>query len=615
MSDQRVLIWFSAMLIVFATCCYVSGLIPSAYWLDSGELQAAVPTYGIAHSPSFPSYILFSNNVCWLPCGDIAYRVNLATAFAASILGLLTFFLSLQLMGSYTITGRVCSLLTALMVITNPMLWFQSIKAEVYSLNLIWILGILICCNGIIREPDNRNGVFRRICLIALFLGLGGTNHSLLTAHIAPVLALMLCLYWSRIRMREYTVVLVLLITTLSIYLYLPIRSMIDPWIDTGNPENWMNFVNAITRRGSFNRFFGGGGAWGGNLVQYFIMMKDHFSLPFFLFAWLGLFHLTIKLPRQGLLLLLAVTFNISVTLVNRNFNMNPDTGPAYLMLSSIILIIGMGVAIHSSLGWLKRTFPSPVILAVTYGGVSLIPLAWTIEGVSNSGKFIDSSAPEVARAILDTCPENSTIYFGMYYNLPFVVSYLQSVEHFRQDIGVISRAEIVYWSGGLQNIRKRYPDIAGSIFQGEYGEILNYLAPRSARHSVQIPYDHARDILFNASAWMAQDESKKNTALWFSSEDDHLLRCTVDAYGPVLKLGDRLLRDPKLAFDPSIIIMRRVRAREECSFLHSRGARALAAFYDQQCVTLTARGKISIAGNARDWRSFYDPNLAGFCD
>ncbi len=84
----------------------------------------------------------------------------------------------------------------------------------------------------------------------------------------------------------------------------------------------------------------------------------------------------------------------------------------------------------------------------------------------------------------MDTCPQDSVLFFGMYYNLPFVVSYLQAVEKYRTDIVAISRSEVVYWSGGLENVAKRYPGLTAGVFAGEYGDLLTYLAPRGARNS-----------------------------------------------------------------------------------------------------------------------------------
>ena len=605
-----------SVLFCVALLCYTTTLCPSVYWLDSGELQAAVPTFGIPHSPSFPSYILCSYPICWLPLGDLAYRVNLATAVAAAVVGLLAFFLTRRLM----ITGKWfddwVSLGVALFVISNPLSWYQSIKAEVYSLNTVWLLSILIWIAGILRQPDEKRDNFRRFCLIGLFLGLGGTNHSLLTFHIIPAILLLGVFMAKRLRLREIMVAVLAGIMTLSIYLYLPIRSRMEPGIDIGNPENYLNFINAITRRGSFGRFFGNAGSeWWENFRIYHHMMNEHFSWIFFWIGCLGLLMLIRRSPRQGLLLLTVAGSNLAVTLMNRNFNMNPDTGPAYLMISSITIIIGTGVVLRSTLSWLDSRMQSRIPVWCALIGIFCISSVWAAENLLAPGKA-DSSAGSVGRAILDTCPQDSILYFGFYYNLPFVVSYLQSVEQYRTDIIGISRAELVYWAGGLENLSKRYPELTESIFSNEAGDKLRYLARLGARHSELLSYDEARNLLFNAIAWMAQDQSRTYPVFWISSEDDHLLRKSdITVHGPMLHIGRLPIDNPDDPFDASMMIMERVQAQERSGFGSTRGARVLAAFYDQQCVTLSTRKLSGEAGDARNWRMLYDPLLAGFCE
>ena len=50
------------------------------YTLDSPMLQAAVPVLGIGHPTGYPTYMMLTHVFTYLPFGDVAYRVNLASA-------------------------------------------------------------------------------------------------------------------------------------------------------------------------------------------------------------------------------------------------------------------------------------------------------------------------------------------------------------------------------------------------------------------------------------------------------------------------------------------------------------------------------------------------------
>jgi len=613
---KKIIVWGAAFLFCASMAGYIMTLCPSVYWLDSGELQAAVPILGIPHSPSFPSYILSSHFMCWLPFGDIAYRVNSATALAGALVGVLSFFLVLSLVGR-TWAGFWSAIFVGLSVTMNPLIWFQNLKAEVYSLNMAFLLGVLILSVDILNSRDLRPKVFKRLCFIAILFGLGGSNHSLLTAHLVPSLFVLCFFVWSKLRFRDSLFILSLFILTSSIYIYLPIRSIGNPWIDLGNPENFMNFFNGISRRGSFGRFFGSATSeWLANWRVYFELLTDYFSISIFVMALIGFLILMNRSFRPGLLLFVAASANVSITLINRNFNMNPDTGPAYLMLSTVILIVFSGIFLFALISKLMKTVHSQIIPTIAICMMVVIPFAWAIENIQKDELTQDYSAGLVAKGILDTCPENSILYYGMYYNLPFIMSYLQAVENYRKDVIIFSRGEIVYWPGGLENARKRHPDLTDGVFSGSYGEMLQYLAPRSSRHSgTVISFEHARDLLFNTNAWMAQEQSRDNFVFWFSSEDDHLLQQDFEPYGPMLKLGDKKDIDERRQKIATEVLIRRTQIMVKPDFVRSQGLKALAAFYDLQCQTLMSHKMSTEARSAHLSSRLFDPFLAGNCD
>ncbi|MBN1297193.1 DUF2723 domain-containing protein [bacterium] len=628
-------------LVVFllAFAGFLPGLCPTVYWLDSGEIQTALPTWGIPHSPSFPAYLLLSRPMVHLPFGDLAFRANLATAVAGALIAALVYLIALQVMGSTAPIAIAVAATTGIMAAVNPLMWFQNLKAEIYSLNLAFILMILSLSLSIMRHRHNRHRLFVRAALLVICIGLGLATHSLLTAHVVLPVAVLFLFILRRFSGRELSFLTLLLILILSIYVYLPVRSSVNPFLDTGNPETRMNFINAVTRRGTYNRFFGNmAGEWVKNSAVYLRIIMKELGLGVCLGAVAG--GLLMLRRRSGPALLLggAWAVNIGVTLMNRNFNANPDTGPAYLMLSTVVMMVSTGFLVYEFGVCVQRRTVLRWMAGAGVALMMLLPVAWFIQDVSGGGLSHDESAGRVGRSLLDCCDPDAVFFHGMYHNLPFVFNYLQSVERFRTDVVSVNRGEIVYWPGGLENLSQRHPGLTEPVYRSGFGEDVEYLAARSSRHSGRIPYERARQLLFNAVAWMAREQAKKGTVYWIPSEDDRLLyQSSLTAWGPMFRVdgpsesmkepGDRRGNDEirgsvdVRAMDelpimiPEEEIARRNRIAENCGFQQTRGAVVLATFYDLQCITLSSRGEKGMAHRAFKNAQAADPLLAGNCE
>jgi hypothetical protein len=613
-SGKNWLLPCAAGLFIISVTLYILTLCPGVYWYDSGELQAAVPTLGIPHSPSFPSYILSTHFFWWLPFGDMAYRVNLGTAVAGGVVSVLGFFLAIKLFGSINNLNVLTAFISGLAVSMNSIIWFQNTKAEVYSLNTALLLILLALCINSVDNSDNRRTVFRNMSLAALLLGLGGTNHSLLTAHMVPAVLLALMFVFRKIRLKEIMFAALIALLTLSVYIYLPLRAVKNPRMNIGNPENWMNFFNAVSRRGSYGRFMGNQlHEWLQNWSEYVVFVSEHLSVAFLIVSVIGLIILLIQRVKPTAILVVAALTNISVTLTNRNFNMNPDTGPAYLMISTVILITGFAGFFRLLLQCFSKPNRYYAVRVCLFLGAFSIPVVWSYENLKTGGLADDTSAANVGKALLDLTPENSILFHGAYFNLPFVSSYLQTIEHYRRDVIHINRLEIVYWPGGLQRLTKTYPDVTAVLYSGHRSESLEYLAPRSARHSRRYSFEEARDILFNATAWLAYEHTEKYHVFWFSSEDDHLLRVQLNPHGPMLKLGEPLTGQ-HIFSSTHDFLSRRIQFEETNRFYSKRASEVLGGFYDLQCTTMFRRQLYQDALSARERSVLYDPEIVGFC-
>lgn len=138
---------FDAMLAVLmgiaALALYVRTLAPSLLWGDSAEFQTLSYTLGMTHPSGYMTQIMFGKLFTYIPVGNIAYRVNLLSAFFGALAVAETYLL-VRLLGGLKIAALSASILLAL----TEGFWWRALLAESYApaagmLATIWLLVLL----------------------------------------------------------------------------------------------------------------------------------------------------------------------------------------------------------------------------------------------------------------------------------------------------------------------------------------------------------------------------------------------------------------------------------------------------------------------------------------
>ncbi len=75
----------AALVFLVALLVYFWTLAPTVTLVDSGELIVAARFLGVAHPPGFPLYVMLAHLASLLPIGNIAARINFASAFFAAL--------------------------------------------------------------------------------------------------------------------------------------------------------------------------------------------------------------------------------------------------------------------------------------------------------------------------------------------------------------------------------------------------------------------------------------------------------------------------------------------------------------------------------------------------
>lgn len=211
-----------AALFAFGLALYLGTLAPTVATIfdDSLELQLALPTLAIIHPTGYPLYSLLGWLVTKLvPVGDAAWRANAFSALAAAG-ALALFYPTARRLGSSAVPAVTAALLLAV----APVWWSQATIAEVYALQGLLTLFILMALLAWdeARGP-NRD---RRLILVGLAFGLGLAHHRL-TLLLAP--AALVFLLWGEPgllrRPRAWVWPLLALTAPLLSYALLPLRA------------------------------------------------------------------------------------------------------------------------------------------------------------------------------------------------------------------------------------------------------------------------------------------------------------------------------------------------------------------------------------------------------
>lgn len=220
-------------LFAVALATYTWTLAPTVTLVDSGELIAAAKFFGNAHPPGFPLYLVMANLATLVPFGNVAVRVNFASAvFAAAAAAILYRVVTELLLTSSASTyesknkrssgkkfarrratvgdpgsvpiakpgnqrlplhAMMSQLLPAmgagLLLAFSRTLWSYATIAEVYTLNSLLIVLIFLLMLRWRNRIQADRGADRLLYLAAVLFGLALGVHHVTVALILPALA------------------------------------------------------------------------------------------------------------------------------------------------------------------------------------------------------------------------------------------------------------------------------------------------------------------------------------------------------------------------------------------------------------------------------------------
>jgi hypothetical protein len=440
-----------------------NALMPSVGFWDTAEFQTFGPVMGTGHPTGYPTYALIGwfAGVVLQPFGDAALRMNLLSAISVAVACGLTVLLVRQLSGS-AIAGAAAGVGLAM----TPIVWKIATHADGHALHLVFVATIFVLLVAWERERRGTNGWRRaperlgadgrgsdRWLIAATFvfaISLG--NHSL-TQLLAPAIGLFVLAVdiwiWQRWRLVA-TCIAVLVVTTVLIYLELPLRA--GPFrapLVYGTPQTWDGFTYVVFAeqfRGAIVDPFGN---LGGKLASLLRLSGEQFGAlgPF---IPLGFVATVLVAPRYALLsgVAAAVTLFFDASYVNAEIT-RYYIGPAFIAwtwlgvlgggLAEVIVSMFDRVRIRevASGPSTRMARAAPRALALVAGALLITP---SIAAYPTRSTVIDESGQTGAQVWLDDAltlmKPNAVVVSWWSFSTP--LWYAQRVEHRRMDITIV---------------------------------------------------------------------------------------------------------------------------------------------------------------------------------
>mgnify|MGYP001813751557 CR=1 FL=1 len=233
---------------VLSLIVYLQTMLPTVGWGDVARFQYVAQVWGIPHRFGYPLYIALSRLFGYLPVGDLAYRINLMSAFFAALAAVMVCLIVMRLVDDW-----VAAASAALSFAFSRALWGQAVVAEVYSLNA-FLIGAVVLILLVWHQTQKIGLLYLGVGLYALSFG----NHMTVVTLIPAVLYIILITdYRVFLDLKKVAILAGLMLLGALQYLYVIIRAQQQPLLNELGPFSWKGWLHWMTRNRFPGQFFG----------------------------------------------------------------------------------------------------------------------------------------------------------------------------------------------------------------------------------------------------------------------------------------------------------------------------------------------------------------------
>ncbi|MBW1742973.1 MAG: DUF2723 domain-containing protein [Deltaproteobacteria bacterium] len=420
------------IIVLLPVVVYLYTTCPTVYLGDSGELTAAAFSLGIPHNSGYPLYALIGKLFCMVPVGPIGFRMNVMS----SMFAVLTVWLVYSLIFRIT-TSKLSSFAGTLFLAFTPVLWSQTVSAEVYTLHVFFVALLMRLLWW--WDEDKQ---FVRIALFVFVTGLSFGNH-MQTVMLAPAVIFIVLSghYRTLLNAKNLCFLSALFLLALSLYLYLPIRTEAGAAIHWGDPNTLDRFLAHVTASAHREGY-----VLTKSTLEYVSRAKQAALLVFSQFGPLLLVALWGWLKMRplrwqiffGAVILFDFAYTVFLNIIS--FEITAFTLPTCIVLA---VLVGNGIA-----DILKRarraSFHSTTMYGALRAACCMIPLIPLVSNFGFCNQSRNYAAYEHLLNIFRTVSSRSILFLDGDDNI-FPVTYGRIVEQMREDVTVYDRLNLLF--------------------------------------------------------------------------------------------------------------------------------------------------------------------------
>ena len=476
-------------------------LAPTVTLVDSGELIVAARFLGVAHPPGFPLYLILAHLFSLVPIGNIAVRINSASAIFAALAAATLTLVVAELMvdasffektkddsrkkkrlgkpvGETRLTGNCWVTLipaasSGLLLSFSRTLWSYATVAEVYTLNTLLILTILFlmlrwrqCIVNDTNYTSSKGKARRRKPAVieydrwlygaAVVFGLALGVHHVTVGLLLPALAAIVWrtqgigFFASR---RLFYAALVSIVALIAVDSYLPLAASARPILNWGDPSSFRALWWHITGR-QYQVFVSFTPAIAGHeLIKFgnFLLREFGFwwlPLPL-LFAVIGYASMFRRDRTIFWFLILIVLFNLGYAL---NYEIAEDKD-AYYLPTFISVAAACGYGMREALQRFASSIRAPAA-----GSMLLVPLLALVAHWPYNDRSHYFIAHDYVENIQSAIEPNSLL-LTLDWQVASPMLYTREIERRRRDIKAID-VQLLRRSWYFDYLRRSYPEL-----------------------------------------------------------------------------------------------------------------------------------------------------------
>ena len=478
---------------IAAFAIYAWTRAPTVTLVDSGELAVVARTWGVAHPPGFPLWTILAHFASIVPFGRVASRINLSSAFFASLAAMLVtlamIYTSLLWRISTPASGKkprrkivgplranpmfLVAISTGLLLAFSRTLWNYATITEVYALNtalILLIIALMLRWAARVLEtqktPDNSKatGHRRRDTLLYMAAGVFGLAlgvHHVTVGLTLPAFAVLVyrtegaTFFKSR---RFASAAIISFAALFAVYSYLPVAASHRPLINWGTPVSLRSIWEHVSGRQYQTFLTFEPAAMAKQFYEFGRICLGEFGppwLPFVLvLAVVGLWQSFREVRSLFWFLLLLILANVAYCL---SYNIAEDKD-AYYLVTFVALTIAAGVGLQWLFGLVLAARFSHVGRATVLLGFCVLPLIALISHWSFNNRRHDWIAHDYVGNIFRSVEPNGLL-LTYDWQVASPALYLQHVEQRRPDVTVVD-VNLLRRSWYFDYLNRCHPDL-----------------------------------------------------------------------------------------------------------------------------------------------------------